>query len=76
MEFISRNADEVLIFCDGHLLAGGSPIEVFSLTATLEKAGVIAPEAFQLSSRLGLPTALTAEQLVSAWLHQLSGCES
>ncbi|HTY61616.1 MAG TPA: ATP-binding cassette domain-containing protein [Acidobacteriota bacterium] len=72
MEFVSRNADEVLVLSDGHLVAHGSPIEVFSASVVLEKAGLVAPENLQLSSRLGLSLALSAEQLVAEWLRHLS----
>jgi energy-coupling factor transport system ATP-binding protein len=72
MEFIARNADEVLVFHGGHLLAGGSPLGIFSSSAVLEEAGLAAPESLALSSRLGLPPALSPEQMATAWLRHLS----
>jgi hypothetical protein len=72
MEFIARNADEVLVFHGGHVLAGGSPLGIFSSSAVLEEAGLAVPESLELSSRLGLPAALSPEQIATAWLHRLS----
>jgi hypothetical protein len=72
MEFVARNADEVLAFGDKRLLASGTPLEIFSSPDILKKAGLAVPEALQLSSLLGLPPALFAGQLASSWVRRLT----
>jgi energy-coupling factor transport system ATP-binding protein len=70
MDFIARNADDLLVFGGGRLLRAGTVGEVFSDEALIQQAGLKLPDSLLLSQMLQLPPALSCEQLISLWLNR------
>jgi energy-coupling factor transport system ATP-binding protein len=67
------DADRVVVFSDGFLLADGTPQTVFSATDILDSAGLGVPDTVSLSEALGLPlTELTVEQCAQSIFTKLN----
>jgi len=67
MDFIARNADELLVFGAGRLLCSGAVSDVFSDQALIQQAGLKLPDSMALAQMLHLPPALSCEQLIALW---------
>ncbi len=68
MDFIARNADDLLVFASGRLLRSGTVVEVFSDEALIQQAGLKLPDTMVMAQMLGLPVALSCAQLIELWL--------
>lgn len=78
MDEIARYADRIAVFSDGAVQKLASPIEVFSDTAFLERAGLDAPVVVRMTELLRargvqLPITLTAEEFADAACRALGG---
>ncbi len=58
-------ADTVLVMDEGELVLSGSPREVFSEAEWLDEMGLSVPTSVSISRELGLPVALTSDELVT-----------
>ena len=71
MDFIARNADDLLVFGGDRLLRWGEVKDVFSDEALIRQAGLKLPDAMKMAQMLQLPVALSCEQLITLWLESL-----
>jgi len=67
MDFIARNADDMLAFGGGRLLRSGTVSDVFSDETLINHAGLKLPDSMMMAQMLSLPPALSCEQLVALW---------
>jgi energy-coupling factor transporter ATPase len=58
-------ADTVFVMDEGELVLSGSPREVFSEADWLDEMGLSVPTSVSISRELGLPVALTSDELVA-----------
>ena len=61
-------ADTVFVMDEGELVLSGSPREVFSEAEWLDEMGLSVPTSVSISRELGLPVALTSDELVTTIL--------
>lgn len=61
-------ADTVFVMDEGELVLSGSPREVFSEADWLDEMGLSVPTSVSISRELGLPVALTSDELVTTIL--------
>lgn len=66
MALVSNYATRVIAMKEGHVLADGTPHEVFSRPDVLEETNVRPPQAAVLASRLGYRNVLTIPEAVDA----------
>jgi len=67
MDFIGRNADDLLVFGGGRLLRSGPVSDVFSDETLIQQAGLKLPDSLRMAQMLSLPPALSCEQLIDLW---------
>ncbi len=63
LEMAAEIADEVLLLSEGKLLAAGSPHDILSDRALLERSGLAVPPMLRLSEILGIPPCITEEEV-------------
>lgn len=62
----AARADRMIVMNKGHILADGTPQELFADTAMIEKAGLELPPIIELRQKTGLPESIsTTEEFVS-----------
>lgn len=66
MALVAEYASRVVAMRHGHVLADGTPREVFGRTDVLEQTNIRPPQAAVLAARLGLTNVLTVPEAVSA----------
>lgn len=64
LRFVAHIADRVLLLCDGHILAEGTPTTILGNITLLAAARLVPLPVTQLSSQLGLPPVLEPADLV------------
>lgn len=66
MEFVAANFRRVIVMAHRHIIADGTPEEIFSREDILREARIKKPQIGQLSDRLGLAGILQIPELVAA----------
>lgn len=64
MEFVADFFGRVIVMADKHIIADGTPREIFASDGALGKARILKPQLARLSERLGCGIALSNEELV------------
>jgi energy-coupling factor transport system ATP-binding protein len=68
MDFIARNADDLLVLAGGRLLRSDPVSDAFSDEALIQRAGLKLPDPMKMAQMLHLTVALSCEQLIALWL--------
>ncbi len=68
MDFIARNAEDLLVFGHGRLLKSGTVSDIFSDEVLIQQAGLALPDPMKISQILQLPAALSCQHLIALWL--------
>ena len=66
MEFVAANFHRVIVMAHRHIIADGTPEEIFAQEDVLREARIKKPQIGQLASRLGLEGLLRIPELVTA----------
>ncbi|MDD2971015.1 MAG: energy-coupling factor ABC transporter ATP-binding protein [Lachnospiraceae bacterium] len=65
MEFVADNFKRVVVMAHGHIIADGTPAEIFAEESILSEAKIKKPQICELSTRLGLGNIMKIETLVN-----------
>ena len=62
----AAQADRIIVLAEGRVAMDGTPHQVFARAKELRSLGLDVPPVAELALRLGLPTCLSADELISA----------